>query len=378
IKYNLLGSRVWTRRFDGAGHGDDVPSAITVDGAGNVLVVGYTTGVTGLRQMVTIKYDTGGNTLWTRVFNGSGSGNSAATAVRTDALGRVYVTGISDFTTPSGSSSSSKVALVKYQSNGIQAWSQLYGGASTGVNTGRDLAIDSGGNVYATSSLGMQGGATAIGIEVYNSTGQLEDAVHYSDSSHAETATHSLLVGNRLLVLGSSPLSSALLSYGVTFNSTTKALQLQLQWIRHSSSRLTSIGVDGNGNTCATGSIATTSHGTDISTIQWDASGNQMWNAHWDGANHLNDAGSALAVEVDGAVFVCGYSVVNSGGSSSVVTLQYNPSGKLVSRSIFGAGLSQNTVGCALFHNSRLYEVGSISFGLASDPDALLIADNVP
>src|SRR2546423_6875493 len=60
IKQDAMGAIKWRARFNGPGFGNDVPSALAVDGWGNVYVTGSSLGAgTGL-DFATIKYDSWG------------------------------------------------------------------------------------------------------------------------------------------------------------------------------------------------------------------------------------------------------------------------------------------------------------------------------
>jgi hypothetical protein len=56
VKYDSNGVVLWTNRFDGAGHSDDIPYDITVDGAGNVYVTGESQGGVSYYDFATVKY----------------------------------------------------------------------------------------------------------------------------------------------------------------------------------------------------------------------------------------------------------------------------------------------------------------------------------
>jgi hypothetical protein len=123
IKYNAAGDEMWVRRYDGPGNHVDRPTGIAVDHAGNV----YTTGVSragstaASSDYATIKYDTSGNQLWLRRYNGTGNGQDSPNAISVDAAGTVYVTG------PSVSAGGyTAIATVAYDTHGVGLWIAEY------------------------------------------------------------------------------------------------------------------------------------------------------------------------------------------------------------------------------------------------------------
>ena len=69
--------------------------AVAVDGSDNVIVTGYSTGSGSSYDYATIKYSSAGVPLWTNRYNGPGNGEDDANAVAVDGSGNVIVTGYS-------------------------------------------------------------------------------------------------------------------------------------------------------------------------------------------------------------------------------------------------------------------------------------------
>jgi hypothetical protein len=115
-------------------------------------VTGYSDSDTAVAKInldyLTIKYSSAGDTQWTRRFNGAGNGNDEAYAVALDDSGNVYVTGYSD-----GNVSvalNQDYATLKYASDGTLRWAARYKGPDDLEDVAYALAVDDSGNVYVT------------------------------------------------------------------------------------------------------------------------------------------------------------------------------------------------------------------------------------
>ena len=92
------GAKLWVRRYNGPGNGDDVASSVAVSpGGGTVFVTGGSTGTTSFSDYLTVAYNARtGERLWTARYNGPGNSldNARAVAVSPDGA-TVFVTGAS-------------------------------------------------------------------------------------------------------------------------------------------------------------------------------------------------------------------------------------------------------------------------------------------
>src|SRR3990172_5316236 len=144
VKYDASGNQVWVARYNGPGNKQDKPTALAVDGNGNVYVTGWSYGSFSDVDYATIKYDTSGNQLWVATYNGPG--NSATPVAHSlDSYGNTYVTGYSYY----GSGYNYDYATVKYDPNGSQLWVARYNGP-VNLDMATALAVDGSGNVYVT------------------------------------------------------------------------------------------------------------------------------------------------------------------------------------------------------------------------------------
>lgn len=145
IKYSGAGTPLWTNRYNGPGNGDDAPQALAIDVSSNVVVTGYSPGVAGDLDFITIKYSPNGSPLWTNRYGGSANGDDFARGVAVDATGNVFVTGD---TARSGGVGVNDYATVKYSSSGVPLWTNFYNGTGDNSDLAYAIALDGAGSVF--------------------------------------------------------------------------------------------------------------------------------------------------------------------------------------------------------------------------------------
>jgi uncharacterized delta-60 repeat protein len=154
IKYYPNGDTAWLRKYDGPASGDDKAKAIAVDDSGYIYVTGYSDSTGSFQDYATIKYDSSGNMVWVRRYNGPpGNGTDRALALAIDGNSNVYVTG-----TSGGGPSGMDYATIKYYANGDTAWVKRYNGPVNSSDYAQAIAVDDSGNAYVTGYI--DGGTT--------------------------------------------------------------------------------------------------------------------------------------------------------------------------------------------------------------------------
>jgi uncharacterized delta-60 repeat protein len=253
IKYSSVGQPLWTNRYDGPGRNEDQATAITIDASNNIIVTGYSARNSSPPynyDFATIKYSSAGTPLWTNRYDGPGNIDDKAKAVVVDANGNVLVTG-------SSALASGNFALIKYSNAGLPLWTNC-----TGAWNSVGLAVDTNGNAFLTGA-------------VWNGTNH-----DYATSAYSSTGV---------------PLWT---NY---YNGTGNGSDLSA-----------SITVDRTGNVIVTGVSVSGGNNLDYLTIAYSNEGVPLWTNHF--GNELSDAPSALALDVRDKVFVTGYSA-NTNGS---------------------------------------------------------------
>jgi len=303
-------SQEWVARYASATPYSDIPYAMTVDAAGHVYVTG-TAATAGTNDWATIKYNSAGEQEWLRPLNGGGS--DAAVAITTDEAGNVYVTG------SSGGGLYSMTA--KYSAAGDQLWVQSFTTIGEG-DAGTDIAVDHEGNVYVTG----YNVETLTGFDIVTikySPGGAELWVRRHDSGGGEDMPAAIACDESgIYVTGRSNADYTTLKYDFD------GVQ---QWVRsyngtgNGSDTPADLIVDGAGNIYVTGQSDGSGTNVDYATIKYDAAGNEQWVRRYDGPTTVvasdYDRAVALAVDVDGNVFVTGNS------ADDFATVKYDAAG---------------------------------------------------
>ncbi|GEM_PF-2289560 len=144
IKYNAAnGAELKTVAYNGGDN--DMPTALAIDAAGNVFVTGGSQHAENSYDYLTIKYNAGLGSVWTRRYNNPGANDyDVANDLALDAAGNVYVTGLSS----RGQDGGYDYATVKYDSQGAESWAIRYEGPGDDIPSA--IALDQEGHVYVT------------------------------------------------------------------------------------------------------------------------------------------------------------------------------------------------------------------------------------
>lgn len=198
IKYNPQGETLWTARYDGPAHGSDISYSLAVSPSGYVHVAGQSMPGNGNPDCLTLKLDPQGDTVWTRRYNGTDNGHDAANAVALDDAGNVYITGLSG-----GPGTQSDVITIKYRANGDWGWGARYNKSPTnGPEQGNAIALDDFGNTYV-AGFGWGGNQNNDGICLrYDSTGRQRGLARFDQSQSEGYSSLAVDQSNKAICAG--------------------------------------------------------------------------------------------------------------------------------------------------------------------------------
>jgi uncharacterized delta-60 repeat protein len=281
------GSGVGVRRYNGPGNGEDEPTAIAVDGSGNVYITGFSTGEGTGFDFCTIKYDQNGNPSATwpdvgfgvgvRRYVGPGSADKddKAFSMAIDGSGNVFLTGQS---TGPGASGNPDVLTLKYNASGVQVWVNRLNGGQNDFDAAYSIAIDGAGNVYVA------------GETTPNAT------------NSRDYITIKYTPGGAIV-------------WDKTFNTVDNGMDKAI-----------AVAVDGLGNVVVTGSVFLWGPGRDYCTVKYNSNGEQQWFSSYNGPGNSTDEPKSMAIDNSGNIYVTGESTGNL-TLRDYCTIKYDPDG---------------------------------------------------
>jgi len=265
IKYNSSGTQQWAKQYSAPVNSSDYPSFIDGEGS-NIYVTGTSVGQGTGQDILTIKYNSNGDSLWTARYNGTTQINEIPFGFKVDASGNVYLTGMSQ--TPA---TGIDYVTIKYNTSGAQQWLARYTSPGVAQDIPEGLDIDGNGNVYVTGRTRINSPYNDFATVKYNSTGAEQWVAVYNNSGvDREDYAHDIKLDNQ-------------------------------------------------GNVYVTGISQASGTNDDAVTIKYSSSGVQQWLARYDGSNE--DEAYSIGLDAAGNVYVTGYKV---SPNQDILTIKYS------------------------------------------------------
>lgn len=365
LKYNSSGEEVWEKLYNGSGNKADQVNAIAVDASGNVYVTGSATNENDMLDIVTIKYDQKGEQQWVAKFNGPESGNDGGIGIVTDNENNVYVTGYC-----AGNEETVDIYTIKYNSSdGSKVWTAIFNNPLKDVDYPTAIAIDDNNNIYVTGySHYTSAGNDYITIK-YTMNGAQIWAKPYGGKGEDKASAIALDAAGNIYVSGFSNSDYATVKYNPSG---------ELEWDAkyngpaNGFDQATAICVDGTGNVYVTGKSTGNGTGFDYATVKYNPFGVELWNARFNDQGNSSDIAAAICTDNMGSVYVTGNSW--NGLNDDYTTIKYNPLGNELWIAKYNGPGNQVDKGVAMFVDDKgnVLVTGS-SIGTATQYDIATI-----
>lgn len=221
---------------------------------------------------------------------------------------------------------------IKYNAFGKEQWATWHKGASDYSSAITHIALDSTGNIYVAGSSPGANGLDDYVIIKYNPAGKLQWSVRYDSPFKQNDHIMALAVDSQgnAYVTGNS-FSNANWDWAtVKYNAAGEE-----QWVTRrdgtangSWDETAALAVDRDGNVYVTGWTTGLVDQANYVTVKYDADGVMRWIARYNNPQHSwsSDQATALALDVEGNVYVTGRSILGN-APPQYVTIKYNSAG---------------------------------------------------
>ena len=362
FKYNSSGVLQWSTIYN-YGYHNDFGNAITLSKNGYLYITGGSDPANTQDDMVTIKYNpANGDSIWVKRFNGTLNQFDVSRDIATDNADNVYITGQTD-----GSAFSGDVATLKYSADGTFQWMKKFVGSASVEDAGKELALDTSGNIYVAGKTNTGSGLQYIAIK-YNPNGDsLWTRLYDFGLSLYEDARATALDKNfNFIITGD---CNNLDMGTVKFSSSGS-----LQWARvfYAAQLIgdftNSIVTDKNGNVYIAGKSRVSQYGDQFTVMKYNPAGIQVWIKSYGVQLFDNfDAAKAMTIDTSGFIYVTGTSVSRFNNlSMDFLTFKFDTAGNQLWYALFnGAGNREDDAKAIATDNSGNVYVTGESRGAA-------------
>jgi len=323
IKYLADGTEAWARRYNV--DTCDAAVAVRADGSGGAYVTGHVGSLRDRSDYLTIRYASDGTEVWVAQYNGPGNGNDLATALALDDSGNVYVTGFSW----GGAASCYDYLTIRYSPLGETVWTRRYDGSSSGNSlTENDYAhaitVDDSGNVFVTGRAGESGTWYDATTVKYSSAGEQVWVNRLDWGENGLDGAGEIALGPDRSVYCAGFTETDIGSYDYLVYkldpSGTMAWKRSYNYVSDDDS-INALFVDRFGNAYVTGYSYSIEGDLDWVTIKYNSNGDEVWIARHATFDEDDDAWDVVANSF-GDVFVAGYDYYE--GSEQYAVVKYS------------------------------------------------------
>jgi uncharacterized delta-60 repeat protein len=296
IKYNDQGDTLYSRVYSGTGNGEDRAFGIAVDELDNVYLTGQiSTSSRGL-DLVVLKYNNFGDLLWSKTYGATNQNfDDAGLAITLDHDNRPYVTGYC-----TDEDGSKKIVTIRYNQNGNRAWVNTEDGQGSMDSRGFGIAVDETDNIYVTGYITSSTGKDMIIIK-YAQNGIEKWAQIKNGTANEDDVAFGIAVddNNKIYVTGYTTVDSTqsitdVVLIKVNPNGTFSWTKTYNEGSGLSTDKAFGIIVDEQDRIFVTGETSNSAQGTNYLTLRYNTSGTKIWSSVYNGPGDGDDYANAV------------------------------------------------------------------------------------
>jgi len=266
VKYSNSGILQYGVSYNGPGNSNDISNGMAIDSSGNCYIAGYSSFNFGPSDGILIKYNSVGDTVWTRKL--VSNLNDDFTSIAIDTNNYIYAAG----------RSGDSAVVLKFDSTGNNIWRTSYRETPFNIILGGKILIDRLNNILigCTKHITSNSFSADFLVRKYNQNGSLLWASTYGNPANVADWMNGFVIDN-------------------------------------------------SGNSYATGYSEV--NGRDILTVKFNNNGFLFWAKYYNGLSNAIDQGNSIVCDSTGSnIFSTGFTFV-TGESRNYITINYNAVG---------------------------------------------------
>ncbi|MBD3637185.1 MAG: S8 family serine peptidase [Crocinitomicaceae bacterium] len=308
----------------------------------NLYVTGHTLNSNGDTDIITIKYNSDGDTVWSKTYEGSSGEDDYGIDLIMNNSNELIVIG-----TTRNTGSDNDYTVLKYAiSDGSLEWDYSWDGPQGGIDIPSDVTLDGNDEIYICGGTKDAFGFSDYGvIKLENGGGTLDWDMQYDGDSLYDAATNILFDAEAGLVVTGGT-NDSIGVWSITTLTLDKTDGSILGEVEATSTDVTLVEatamiIDDENNIYITG-FEEVAGKKNVQTIKLDSTFTIDWITGYDGGN--DDVGNDIGVDANGNVYVTGYSDQGN-GKTKAVTIKYAiTDGDTLWTELFGNVISQDGV----------------------------------
>jgi uncharacterized delta-60 repeat protein len=328
VKYDTAGVELWSRLFDAGTGIDDVAFYLSLDSDDAVMVGGRAISSLNLENYSILRYEADGTESWNTQYDGPGNSLDLGVAITTDGLSNAFAVG-----TIVNPLSGADISIIKYDSTGALLWSQVFNGAGNGDDVAGDISTDAAGNLLITGYTVNLNGDRDIATLKYSAAGDQLWVSTYDGPGNDNDEAIKMLVDNNGQVYVTGFSTGSLTNHDYT---TIKYDAFGNEsWVaryvgpNYGSDEAVDLVLDDDENLYVTGGSFRVGFNIDYTTVKYDMFGSEQWVVRYNGAVNSNDYATAIDLDTHGNIYVTGFTR-SASLNNDITTIKYTPGGNEV------------------------------------------------